>query len=55
MTDCDLKGINLTKVGTGLLFPIKDSKIMQGKGWFLAMAITIAVVWWGVNYIFPWK
>jgi len=28
--------------------------IMNGKGWFIAMAITVAVVWWGVNYLFPW-
>jgi len=28
---------------------------MQGKGWFIAMAITVAIVWWGVNYLFPWK
>jgi hypothetical protein len=28
---------------------------MNGKGWFIAMAITIALVWWGANYLFPWQ
>jgi len=28
---------------------------MEGKGWFIAMAITVAVVWAGVNYLFPFK
>jgi len=28
---------------------------MQGKGWFIAMAITVAIVWVGVNYLFPFK
>ena len=28
---------------------------MRGKGWFAAMAITIALVWVGVNYLFPFK
>jgi len=28
---------------------------MKGKGWFIAMAITVAIVWTGVNYLFPFK
>jgi len=28
---------------------------MKGKGWFIAMAITVAIVWVGVNYMFPFK
>jgi len=28
---------------------------MKGKGWFIAMAITVAIVWVGVNYLFPFK
>ncbi len=28
---------------------------MKGKGWFIAMAITVALVWTGVNYLFPFK
>ncbi len=28
---------------------------MKGKGWFIAMAITVALVWVGVNYMFPFK
>jgi len=26
----------------------------NGKGWFIAMAITVAAVYIGVNYLFPW-
>jgi len=28
---------------------------MKGKGWFIAMAITVAIVWVGVNYFLPFK
>jgi len=28
---------------------------MKGKGWFIAMAITVAITWAGVNYLFPFK
>jgi len=28
---------------------------MKGKGWFIAMALTVAIVWAGVNYLFPFK
>jgi len=28
---------------------------MKGKGWFIAMAITVALVWAGVNYLLPFK
>jgi hypothetical protein len=28
---------------------------MQGKGWFIAMAITVAIVWIGTNYLIPFK
>jgi len=28
---------------------------MKGKGWFIGMAITIAIVWIGTNYLFPFK
>jgi len=27
----------------------------NGKGWFIGMAITVVVVWIGVNYLLPWK
>ena len=26
----------------------------NGKGWFVAMAITVALVYTGVSYLFPW-
>jgi len=26
----------------------------DGKGWFVAMAITVALVYTGVSYLFPW-
>ena len=38
-----------------LLYSKKLHNNMQGKGWFAAMAITIALVWAGVNYLFPFK
>ena len=52
--------INLTvdlakKIRTKFIILYTKTPIMQGKGWFIAMAITIAVVWWGVNYLFPWQ
>jgi len=28
---------------------------MNGKGWYIAMVITVAIVWAGVNYLMPWK
>jgi len=28
---------------------------MKGKGWFVGMAIAVAIVWVGVNYLIPWK
>jgi len=28
---------------------------MKGKGWFIGMAVAVAVVWVGVNYLLPWK
>jgi len=38
-----------------LLLSNKIRLYMKGKGWFIAMAITIALVWTGVNYLFPFK
>ena len=38
-----------------LLLSKKITCHMKGKGWFAAMAITIALVWIGVNYLFPFK
>jgi len=26
----------------------------NGKGWWIAMAVTVALVYTGVNYLFPW-
>ncbi len=26
----------------------------NGKGWFIAMAISVTLIWAGVNYLFPW-
>jgi hypothetical protein len=37
-----------------LIIDYKKRPDMQHKGWYIGMAITIAVVWWGVNYLFPW-
>jgi len=28
---------------------------MKGKGWFISMAITVALVWAGANYFLPFK
>jgi len=27
---------------------------MEHKGWWIGMAITVAVVWTGMNYLIPW-
>lgn len=34
---------------------LRQDRTMQGKGWFIAMAIAVAIVWAGVNYLLPWK
>jgi len=28
---------------------------MEHKGWWIAMAIAVALVWTGVNYLLPWQ
>ena len=32
----------------------KKSIMKNGKGWFIAMAISVTLIWAGVNYLFPW-
>jgi len=27
---------------------------MEHKGWWVGMAIAVAVVWTGINYLLPW-
>jgi len=27
---------------------------MEHKGWWIGMAIAVAVVWTGINYLIPW-
>jgi hypothetical protein len=37
-----------------LLFPNEKKFAMKGKGWFIAMAITVALVYTGFVYLIPW-
>ena len=43
------------KTPLDLLFPNEKKIVMKnGKGWFVAMAITVALVYTGFVYIIPW-
>jgi len=37
-----------------LLFTNEKKNAMKGKGWFVGMAITVALVYTGFVYLVPW-
>ncbi|MEE8179148.1 MAG: hypothetical protein V3T63_04165 [Nitrosopumilaceae archaeon] len=42
------------KIGFKVIIVYTTANNMDHKGWWVGMAIAVAVVWTGINYLLPW-